>query len=379
MAERARVVWYWLDSEGRPIPAATVHVRNAANSADIGDTIYAFDDPDASTLAQGFSSAADGRIEFYLVTPQRVNLRLSKTGYTGQDIPIDATKSSLMSPHSITGSDHTASGLTTDHVLKATGATTFAFGVNPVEDKLTTKGDIVVATAADTGSRLGVGSNNQVLTADSAQATGVKWATPTSTTTVATDTIWDAAGDLAVGSGADTAAKLAKGTALQVLRVNGGATALEWAASPSFVRKTADESVTSSTTKQDDDHLLLAIAANESWVVDFNIIFSGSNAGDLKCSLTVPSGATGVVGGLGTDTTATGNVGDVRFFATSTFTEEHFFACNSTSVFTIAVLKALVINSSNAGNIQFQWAQVTSSGTATTVRANSHLVARRVA
>lgn len=46
---------------------------------------------------------------------------------------------------------------------------------------------------------------------------------------VATDAIWDAAGDLAVGSGANTAAKLSKGTALQVLRVNSGATALEWA------------------------------------------------------------------------------------------------------------------------------------------------------
>lgn len=38
------------------------------------------------------------------------------------------------------------------------------------------KGDLLVATAADTITRLAVGSNDQVLTADSAQATGVKWA-----------------------------------------------------------------------------------------------------------------------------------------------------------------------------------------------------------
>jgi hypothetical protein len=37
------------------------------------------------------------------------------------------------------------------------------------------KGDLIVATAADTVSRLAVGTNNQVLIADSAQATGVKW------------------------------------------------------------------------------------------------------------------------------------------------------------------------------------------------------------
>lgn len=47
---------------------------------------------------------------------------------------------------------------------------------------------------------------------------------------VATDVIWDANLDLAVGTGSDTAVRLAGGTALQVLRVNGAGNALEWAA-----------------------------------------------------------------------------------------------------------------------------------------------------
>ena len=40
------------------------------------------------------------------------------------------------------------------------------------------KGDLIAATAADTPARLAVGTNGQVLTADSTAATGLAWATP---------------------------------------------------------------------------------------------------------------------------------------------------------------------------------------------------------
>lgn len=49
-------------------------------------------------------------------------------------------------------------------------------GIQPT--LLTTKGDIIVATGNATLVRQGVGSNGQVLTADSTQADGVIWATP---------------------------------------------------------------------------------------------------------------------------------------------------------------------------------------------------------
>ena len=61
----------------------------------------------------------------------------------------------------------------------ATGAAIFydyiqAGAVSP----LTTKGDLYTFGTSDT--RLGVGANNTVLTSDSAEATGLKWATPSS-------------------------------------------------------------------------------------------------------------------------------------------------------------------------------------------------------
>jgi len=44
------------------------------------------------------------------------------------------------------------------------------------KDIVDAKGDLIVATSADAVSRLAVGTNNYVLTADSGEATGVKWA-----------------------------------------------------------------------------------------------------------------------------------------------------------------------------------------------------------
>lgn len=53
---------------------------------------------------------------------------------------------------------------------------TQATAVNPTI--IDAKGDIITATAADTPARLAVGSNGHVLTADSTQSTGIKWAAP---------------------------------------------------------------------------------------------------------------------------------------------------------------------------------------------------------
>ena len=49
---------------------------------------------------------------------------------------------------------------------------------NTVATAIDAKGDLIVGTGADTFSRLAVGTNTYILTADSAEATGLKWAAP---------------------------------------------------------------------------------------------------------------------------------------------------------------------------------------------------------
>lgn len=58
----------------------------------------------------------------------------------------------------------------------AIGRVPGATGIQP--SIVDAKGDLIVATAADSVDRLAVGSANQVLTVDSSTATGMKWAAP---------------------------------------------------------------------------------------------------------------------------------------------------------------------------------------------------------
>jgi len=106
-------------------------------------------------------------------------------------------------------------GGTTGQVLSKTSGTNMAFTWTTPTDQtpLTTKGDLFTFSTVD--ARLAVGTNKYVLGADSTQSTGLAWQTsPQSIMTTTGDTLY--------ASAANTPARLGIGSTNQVLTVAGG-------------------------------------------------------------------------------------------------------------------------------------------------------------
>lgn len=108
------------------------------------------------------------------------------------------------------------------------------------------KGDLAGGTGANTAARLPIGTNDQVLTADSTQSTGMKWATPKN---ISNDATWAAKGDLIVATANDTAQVLSVGANNTALIADSAqTTGTKWAAIVNSVTGTPNEVTVSSST-----------------------------------------------------------------------------------------------------------------------------------
>lgn len=182
-----------------PVGSNGQHLVAASGEATglIWDTLTAADVTDSTATGRAVLTAVDAAAARTAIGAGTSSLTLGTTGSTaaaGNDSRLsDArTPTAHASSHADGGSDEISidgSQVTSGTVAYArhpvgTTANTLAAGddsrITGAQQRstVTTKGDLYVATASATVARVGVGSNGQVLTADSAETAGVKWATP---------------------------------------------------------------------------------------------------------------------------------------------------------------------------------------------------------
>ena len=165
-------------SDGTSLSPATLIAPSATSPAQTAEGSIVWDsDDDALTVGDGTGRKT-----------------LSDTGHNHSGVYDPAgTAASAVSSHEGAGDPHTGYRLeSADHSHASTGLQagqldhgTALTGLSDDDHPqytqkatLTTKGDIYAATAASTPARLGVGTDGYVLTADSLEATGIKWAAP---------------------------------------------------------------------------------------------------------------------------------------------------------------------------------------------------------
>ena len=134
--------------------------------------------------------------------------------------------------------------------------------------------------------------------------------------------------------------------------------------------KSASETVNTSDVLQNDDALLFAVTANQECTFTFTALIDIKAASDFKYTFTVPSGAI-ILGFEGTvhwrdGAAVAADVGqDLTAIGTMT--------TSSPSTNFLLSGEAVVLVGANAGNVQFQWAQNTSTAEDTIVRLGSNL------
>jgi hypothetical protein len=136
--------------------------------------------------------------------------------------------------------------------------------------------------------------------------------------------------------------------------------------------KTTRESVTSSTTLQDDNDFSFSLKANTTYAISGNLFVNAPSTGGFKWLFTVPSGASGRLNIDSGSSTLDGIDIDITAGQTSAST------ITITSAGFSGKLSGFVTTSSTAGTLLFRWAQDTSNATATYIERGSTMILTEV-
>lgn len=213
---------------------------------------------------------------------------------------------------------------------------------------------------------------------------GISGGGTSGTVTITNDmaTTITASGDIVVGTGSGTYDNLPIGTTGQVLTADTTVSPykIKWAtaggggATIKTVRKSADQSISNSTTPTNDTELSFAIAANETYIVGVWLgTYAANNTPHIQYNFTAPSGAT-IIWSPGSFYASSGG-GAIATYATANTSLTGYVDSNNRA----AMMFGTIANGATAGNVNLQWCQFTSSATATTVKAGSYIYAIKVA
>ncbi len=168
-----------------PVPTSTDLVKDGATAIEaLGDSIDAsLVDLKGGTTGQVLSKNSNTDMDFTWVTDaagdiQGVTATSPLTGGgTSGTVTVGIQSASTTQLGAVQLSDSTSSTSTSLAATANAVKTTYDLANGAIAKSIVdAKGDLVAATAADTVARLGVGANGTVLTADSAETTGLKWA-----------------------------------------------------------------------------------------------------------------------------------------------------------------------------------------------------------
>jgi hypothetical protein len=170
-----------------PVPTSTDLVKDGATAIEaLGDSIDAsLVDLKGGTSGQVLAKNSNTDMDFVWVTDAAgditgvtVSSPLTGGGTSGT-VTVGILSGTTSNLGAVQLSDSTSSTSTTLAATANAVKTTYDLANGAVAKSIVdAKGDLIAATAADTVSRLAVGANGTVLTADSAEATGLKWAVP---------------------------------------------------------------------------------------------------------------------------------------------------------------------------------------------------------
>nr|WP_157554045.1 hypothetical protein [Herbidospora sakaeratensis] len=145
------------------------------------------------------------------------------------------------------------------------------------------------------------------------------------------------------------------------------------------VVKPSDESVSSSTTLQNDDHLILSLPTNSTFIMDAMIIYLSPGNADFKGAWSGPSGATlqwFTDAGSSAETVGVHAVNRIVYQISETTSIlapglDPFLMCYKP--------KGILTTGGSNGNLTFRWAQATSQASAAVAKAGSWIRLHKIA